>query len=117
MVATQSDKIELRVGDERLAGTFLHPAAKVPGVLFVHGWGSSQQSDLARARGVAGLGCVCMTFDLRGHEKTRAERLRVSREDNLRDVLAARDARQAGPTAPPEGLCLIEVGYPADPFA
>lgn len=37
--------------------------------------------------------------------------------ERLRDVLAACDRRQAGPTAPPEGLCLIEVGYPEDPFA
>ena len=32
-------------------------------------------------------------------------------------VLAARDRSAAGPTAPAEGLCLIQVGYPADPFA
>ena len=32
-------------------------------------------------------------------------------------ALAARDRSVAGPTAPSEGLCLIGVRYPADPFA
>lgn len=34
----------------------------------------------------------------------------------LRQVLDACDRRVAGPTAPPDGLCLTHVGYPVDPF-
>jgi hypothetical protein len=66
----ESETIELAVEGECIAGTLVSPGSKMPGILFVHGWGGSQQRDLARARQITGLGCVCMTFDLRGHEKT-----------------------------------------------
>ena len=68
-MAIQSETVELQVENDRIAGTLVSPGSKMPGILFVHGWGGSQQRDLARARHITGLGCVCMTFDLRGHEK------------------------------------------------
>ena len=30
---------------------------------------------------------------------------------NLQAILDSRDRKQAGPTAPPEGLCLMKVDY------
>jgi pimeloyl-ACP methyl ester carboxylesterase len=57
----------------------------------VHGWGGSQEQNLGRARAVAALGWVCLTFDLRGHARSQGRRDEVSRADNLRDVLAAFD--------------------------
>ncbi|MEM8849706.1 MAG: tRNA pseudouridine(38-40) synthase TruA [Pseudomonadota bacterium] len=35
----------------------------------------------------------------------------------VRDALEARDRSVCGPVAPPDGLCLIGVGYPSDPFS
>lgn len=37
--------------------------------------------------------------------------------DRVAEALAARSRAACGPVAPPEGLCLTRVRYPADPFA
>lgn len=37
--------------------------------------------------------------------------------DRIREALAARDRAACGPVAPPDGLILVGVGYPRDPFA
>ena len=71
-MATHEESIKIHTDGGVIAGTVISPATKLPGVLFVHGWGGSQQQYLARAREVAGLGAVCMTFDLTGHAGTAA---------------------------------------------
>jgi len=90
-VSTRDRKIDIDVDGEHIAGTLIAPATAIPGVLFVHGWGGSQGQYISRARDIAALGCVCLTFDLRGHAKTEPQQESVTREDNLRDVLAAYD--------------------------
>jgi len=37
--------------------------------------------------------------------------------DRVAEALSARNRAACGPVAPPQGLCLTEVGYPHDPFA
>lgn len=105
------EKIEIAVDGERIRGTALWPPRQLPGVLFVHGWGGSQQHDLARAREAAGLGCVCLTFDLRGHEDTAAQWETVSRELNLQDLLAAYDRLAAHPAVDRSAIAVVGISY------
>ncbi len=63
-MSTYDEKILIAVDDTTIAGTLVTPGTLVPGVLFVHGWGGSQEQYVARARDVAALGCICLAFDL-----------------------------------------------------
>lgn len=110
-MATHSETVDILVDDEHIAGTFLTPPEKMPGVLFVHGWGGSQQRDLSRARGLAGLGCICLSFDLRGHAQTAAQQQTVTREQNLRDLLAAYDLLAAHPHIDPAAIAVVGTSY------
>ena len=110
-MAIQSETVELQVENDSIVGTLVSPGSKMPGILFVHGWGGSQQRDLARARHITGLGCVCMTFDLRGHEKTESQRLTVTREQNLNDLLAAYDCLANHPSVDSTAIAIIGSSY------
>ena len=97
---TRDEAIEIHVDDQAIAGTIVAPTRAMPGVLFVHGWGGSQEHYIARAREISALGCVCLTIDLRGHAETESQKATVTREDNLRDVLAAYDVLVSQPGCP-----------------
>ena len=75
-MTTRDEAIDIMVDDQRIAGTLV---TLIPGVLFVHGWGGSQEKYLARARQIAALGCVCLTFNLRGHAETEPQHETVTR--------------------------------------
>ena len=80
-------------------------------MLFVHGWGGSQEQDLDRARQAAGLGCSCLTFDLRGHESTRVQRDTVTRQENLDDLVAAYDLLAGHPGVDKDAIAVIGLSY------
>lgn len=103
--------LEISVGDQSIAGTLAVPATGLPGVLFLHGWGGSQERDLARAQEIAALGCLCLTFDMRGHAKTEIQRQTVTREDNLRDAVAAYDALVSQPAVDPSCIAVVGSSY------
>jgi len=136
-MVSRSESREIQIGADCLAGTLWTPGTAQPGILFVHGWGGSQQRDLVRARGIAGLGCVCLTFDLRGHgsdgeheneddaltekqsgknknedgEKITWQQQTVTRAQNLADVVAAYDRLAKHPTIGKAGIAVIGSSY------
>lgn len=110
-MATHDEQIDIEVDGQSISGTFITPGTLIPGVLFVHGWGGSQAQYLARAREVAALGCISLTFDLRGHAETRRQFATVSREQNLHDLLAAYDKLVARRHVDPEAIALVGSSY------
>jgi uncharacterized protein len=101
----------VEVGKDRLSAALLTPATSLPGVLFVHGWGDSKEHDLMRAREMAGLGCACLTFDMRGHAGNAAQRQTVTREENLHDLLAVYDSFVAGGTVDSQSIAVVGISY------
>jgi pimeloyl-ACP methyl ester carboxylesterase len=85
------DSLRIPIGEDSVGATLLEPAHELPGVLFVHGWGGSQLHDLALAKRISGLGCVCLTFDLRGHGDDSERSESVTRIQNLNDLVATYD--------------------------
>lgn len=108
---TREQKIDIPVASGPIQGTLVTPGSLIPGVLFVHGWGGSQQQYIARAQEIAALGCVCLTFDLTGHAGTQPQRETVSRETNLRDVLAAYDVLSHHPHVDPSAIAVVGSSY------
>ncbi|HEY3698552.1 MAG TPA: alpha/beta fold hydrolase [Spongiibacteraceae bacterium] len=102
---------EIGVDNERIYGTLLSPAMAFPGLLFVHGWGGSQDQDLARAREISGLGCVCLTVDLRGHGRNAQQADSISRAQNLRDLIAAYDWLAARSDVETTAIAVVGISY------
>ena len=110
-MSTRDHRFEIAVDGQRIAGTLVAPATTIPGVLFVHGWGGSQQQYLARAREISALGCIGLTFDLRGHARTDSQQETVSRDENLRDVLAAYDELVNHPSVDADAMAVVGSSY------
>jgi dienelactone hydrolase len=107
-------EVEIPVDGQRVRGFVLHPPAgrgPVPGVVFVHGWGSSQRQDLGKARRLRELGFACLTFNLRGHARTWRQRQTVTRSENLRDLLAAFDYLAGRGDVEPTRLGVVGSSY------
>jgi uncharacterized protein len=110
-MSTRADRIDIPVDGQRLAGTLVAPDTLVPGVLLVHGWDGSQEEYIARAHEMAALGCICLTFDLRGHVRHQDQRETVTRGQNLRDLLAAYDALVGHPVVDPGAIAIVGSSY------
>jgi pimeloyl-ACP methyl ester carboxylesterase len=85
-----SSEVSVPTRDGTLAGTLFYP--RQPAILFIHGWASSQEGYLPRARALSALGFICLTFDLRGHgDSPRGGGTTATRKEFFDDVLAAYD--------------------------
>jgi esterase/lipase len=104
-------RLSIKVEDQPIEGTLLAPEKLIPGVLFIHGWGGTQEQDLTRAEEIARLGCICFTFDLRGHAKTDEQREKVTRDDGLTDVLAAYDFLCSQEMVDPSAIAVVGTSY------
>jgi uncharacterized protein len=112
----REETVWIPVDGERIEGTLVLPVdieAGAPGVLCVHGWGGCQEQYLAAARAVAALGCVALTFDLRGHAETSRLHDTVTREHSMRDVIAAYDRLASHPQVDKSLMALVGASYGA----
>ena len=112
-MATRDEAVEIPVDGRAIPGTVVAPAAAVPGMLFVQGWGSSQEVYLPRARQIAALGCVGLTFEPRGVARGDPRHETVSREDNLRDLAAAYDLLAGRPGVDGAAIGVVGASYGA----
>jgi dienelactone hydrolase len=111
-----AETLDISVDDQHIVGTLIAPASPqsaAPGVLFVHGWGGNKDHYLAEARAIAALGCVSLIFDLRGHAETEAQHETVTREDNLRDLVAAYDVLAGNAFVKSSLIALVGASYGA----
>src|SRR3954454_13253162 len=108
---TRDQPVEISVDGRQIPGTLVTPATSLPGVLFVQGWGSGQEQYLSRAREIAALGCICLTFEPRGVAQTDPRHETVTREDNLRDVVAAYDSLASHPTIDRSAIGVVGASY------
>jgi|SRR5882672_10344052 len=110
-MATRDEALEIVVDDHRIAGTLIVPDTRMPGVLFLHGWGGNQTQYAARAREIAALGCACLTVDLRGHAKTQTAYDTVTRQDSLTDALASYDTLRREAAVDDDQIAVIGSSY------
>ena len=103
--------VDVLVENTTLSGTWHEPNRLIPGVLFVHGWGSNQGNNLRLARSISRLGCICFTFDLRGHMATSQLHGSVTPEQNMADVLAAYDLLAAHEWVDKDAIAVIGSSY------
>ncbi len=102
---------DIAVDGCRLAGTLIAPETVIPGVLFLQGWNSSQEQYLPRAREIAALGCVCLTFEPRGVARDDPRQDTVTREDNLRDIIAAYDVLAGQEAVDASAIAVVGSSY------
>jgi len=101
----------IAVGNDHFCATLASPTPALPGVIFVHGWNGTQEFDLGHVRDAVALGCVALAVDLRGHDRDDPRHEQVTREDNLRDLLAAYDCLVAREDVDERAIAVVGFSY------
>lgn len=81
-------------GNRVIDGTLItpeNPKPKNPAILLIHGWRSSQERYVSRAKVLAELGYICLTFDLPGHGSSEGDIRKLTRQDYLNDIVTVYD--------------------------
>jgi len=81
-------------GGRIIEGTLILPEnlkPKNPAILFIHGWRSSEEGYIPRAKAMAEFGFICLTFNLSGHGASEGDIRKLTRKDYLNDILTAYD--------------------------
>jgi pimeloyl-ACP methyl ester carboxylesterase len=94
-MSVRVEEIEFESGGRLLSGRSFRPEStrtRKPGVVFIHGLGSSQAGYYPRAEAVStALGADCITFDLGGHGDPAEAWRDLTPRDHLGDLVAAHD--------------------------
>ncbi len=116
-VDLQSQEVKLDAGRRDLAGRTFLPGGPGPtgaGVLFIHGWESSQSNYGPRAgRTCAEVGATCLTFDLSGHGESGGHADSFALHDHLADAIVAYDTLAALPGVDSDRIGICGASYGA----
>ena len=107
------DSLRIPVAGDHFDATIAVPDRRQPAVIFVHGWNGTQEFDLGHVRDAVAVGCVVLALDLRGHDRKDPRHERVTREDNLRDLLTAYDLLVAREDVDANAIAVVGFSYGA----
>lgn len=109
----ESQKTEISA-EQKLYGHIFYPMhvpGRRPAILYIHGWKSNEGSSLELASHRAEEGDVCLTINLRGHGRSTGKRDESTREDFMRDVVAAYEFLEKNPKVDPENITIVGTSF------
>lgn len=110
----QKVKIISAQTEATLDGTLILPENIKPNgkaILFLHGWRSSEDGCIDRAKALAELGYICLTFNLRGHGNSTGDIHKLTRQDFLNDAILAYDYLKNQKRVDPDKIAVVGASF------
>ena len=111
------DRMLFASGDRQIVGDLFVPQRRGggrPGLLFVHGRGSSRRGYVRRAAAAcAGLDAVSLTIDLSGHGESVGDPERFTPANHADDVIVALQALSSNERVDPSRIGIVGASYGA----